>query len=155
MDHPYQTTMHLPAAYAVITEEEMTYLDGGSEIVLGQAFGYQLTLDTDQFMNFCASIVVNLGYYALSSSFSYVTGLLQSGIQNGLSIPGAIVHVWSRQETGWSKAAVVGVTGLAGVYAGMQAVSIYRSLKNLYDAIFNPMPTFNTSTAASADTAAA
>ena len=42
MDHPYQTTMQLPAAYAVITEEEMTYLEGGSEIVLGQAFGYQL-----------------------------------------------------------------------------------------------------------------
>ena len=45
MDHPYQTTMQLPAAYAVISEEEMTYLEGGSEIVLGQAFGYQLTLD--------------------------------------------------------------------------------------------------------------
>lgn len=153
MDHPNQTTMQLPAAYAVITEEEMTYLDGGAEIVLGQAFGYQLTLDTDQFMNFCASLVVNLGYYVLGSSFSYVTGLLQSGIKNGLSIPGTIVHVWSRQETGWSKAAVIGVTGLAGIYAGMQAVSIYRSLKNLYDAIFNPMPTFET--AASANTAAA
>ena len=153
MDHPYQSTMQFPAAYAVLTQEEMTYLEGGAEIVLGQAFGYQLTLDTDQFMNFCASLVVNLGYYVLGSSFSYVTGLLQSGIKNGLSIPGTIVHVWSRQETGWSKAAVIGTTGLAGIYVGMQAVSIYRSLKNLYDAIFNPMPNFET--AASANTAAA
>ena len=29
MDHLYQTTMLLPASYAVISEEEMTYLDGG------------------------------------------------------------------------------------------------------------------------------
>lgn len=28
MDHLYQTTMLLPASYAVISEEEMTYLDG-------------------------------------------------------------------------------------------------------------------------------
>ena len=35
MDHLYQTTMLLPASYAVISEEEMTYLDGGKEILLG------------------------------------------------------------------------------------------------------------------------
>ena len=29
MDHPNQNTMLLPASYAVISEEEMTYLDGG------------------------------------------------------------------------------------------------------------------------------
>ena len=79
MDHPYQTTMQLPAAYAVITEEEMTYLEGGSEIVLGQAFGYQLTLDPQQLATFCASIAVNFGYYMLSTSYNYITGLFQSG----------------------------------------------------------------------------
>ena len=38
MDHLYQTTMLLPASYAVISEEEMTYLDGGKEILLGNVF---------------------------------------------------------------------------------------------------------------------
>ena len=34
MDHPNQNTMLLPASYAVISEEEMTYLDGGQSIYL-------------------------------------------------------------------------------------------------------------------------
>ena len=42
MDHLYQTTMLLPASYAVISEEEMTYLDGGKEILLGNVFGLSL-----------------------------------------------------------------------------------------------------------------
>lgn len=37
MDHPNQNTMLLPASYAVISEEEMTYLDGGQSIYLGSA----------------------------------------------------------------------------------------------------------------------
>lgn len=28
MDHTYQSTMLMPASYAVLSEEEMTYLDG-------------------------------------------------------------------------------------------------------------------------------
>ena len=50
MDHLYQTTMLLPASYAVISEEEMTYLDGGKEILLGSVFGYDITFNTDQFV---------------------------------------------------------------------------------------------------------
>ena len=46
MDHLYQTTMLLPASYAVISEEEMTYLDGGKEILLGSVFGYDITFNT-------------------------------------------------------------------------------------------------------------
>ena len=38
MDHPNQTTMQLPAAYAVITEEEMTYLEGGATITASDAY---------------------------------------------------------------------------------------------------------------------
>ena len=53
MDHLYQTTMLLPASYAVISEEEMTYLDGGKEILLGNVFGYDITFNTDQFVIFC------------------------------------------------------------------------------------------------------
>ena len=42
MDHPNQNTMLLPASYAVISEEEMTYLDGGQSIYLGSAFNLSL-----------------------------------------------------------------------------------------------------------------
>lgn len=152
MDHPYQTSMQLPAAYAVITEEEMTYLGGGSDIVLGQAFGYRLVLDTDQFLTFCANVVGNFGYYLLGASFSYVTNIFESGAKNGLSIAGSVAHAWNRLETPGSRIGAVGLTGLAGVYVGLQAVSIFRSLRNLYDAVFNPMPNFETA-AAGADAA--
>ena len=39
MDHPNQNTMLLPASYAVISEEEMTYLDGGQSIYLASSLG--------------------------------------------------------------------------------------------------------------------
>ena len=155
MDHPYQTSMQLPAAYAVITEEEMTYLDGGSTIVLGQAFGYRLTLDTDQLMTFCTNVVANLGYYLLGASFSYITNIFESGAKNGLSIAGSVAHAWNRLETPGSRIGAIGLTGLAGVYVGVQAVSIYRSLRNVYDTIFNPMPTFDTAATGTAGAAAA
>ena len=138
MDHPYQTTMQLPAAYAVITEEEMTYLEGGSEIVLGQAFGYQLTLDPQQLATFCASIAVNFGYYMLSTSYNYITGLFQSGAKNGLSLLGTVYHTWGKLQTPWSK--------VAGTYAAMQAIAIYRNVKSLIDSIVNPMPDFSGAT---------
>ena len=143
MDHPYQTAMQLPAAYAVISQEEMTYLEGGTEISLGKAFGYELVLDTDQLQAFCANVVSNLTAYLFSASFSYVTGVLQSGLTNGLSLAGTVAHVWGKQETVWGKIATVGVTGMAGVYLGAQIYSVYQSLRNLYDAIVNPMPDFS------------
>ena len=146
MDHPYQTMMQLPAAYAVITEEEMTYLEGGSTIELGKAFGYEWTFDTDQFMTFCTNVVANFSYYLLTASFSYVTGVLQSGMQSGLSLIGSVYHAWGRLQTPWSRIAAVGMTGMAGIYAASQAVGIYRNLKALYDSIFYPMPDFSGAT---------
>ena len=52
MDHPNQNTMLLPASYAVISEEEMTYLDGGQSIYLGSAFNHDIYFNTDQFATF-------------------------------------------------------------------------------------------------------
>lgn len=72
MDHLYQTTMLLPASYAVISEEEMTYLDGGKEILLGSVFGYDITFNTDQFVIFCQSALVNALLLGGSYSLSYI-----------------------------------------------------------------------------------
>ena len=46
MDHPYENTMLLPANYAVIPEDEMTYLGGGEEIILARIGNTYLTLDS-------------------------------------------------------------------------------------------------------------
>ena len=74
MDHLYQTTMLLPASYAVISEEEMTYLDGGKEILLGSVFGYDITFNTDQFVIFCQSPQLFQKYYCQRSQQWSVPG---------------------------------------------------------------------------------
>lgn len=107
MDHLYQTTMLLPASYAVISEEEMTYLDGGKEILLGNVFGYDITFNTDQFVIFCQSALVNALLLGGSYSLSYFKNTIVSGANNGLSPAGTFYHTWDKLN-GWSKLALFG-----------------------------------------------
>lgn len=152
MDHLYQTTMLLPASYAVISEEEMTYLDGGKEILLGNVFGYNITFNTDQFVIFCQSALVNALLLGGSYSLSYFKNTIVSGANNGLSPAGTFYHTWDKMN-GWSKLALFGMGTLAGYYAYGQVVSLIRTVKNIYNDLVNPMPVFNNGQAS--DTAAA
>lgn len=152
MDHLYQTTMLLPASYAVISEEEMTYLDGGKEILLGNVFGYDITFNTDQFVIFCQIALVNALLLGGSYSLSYFKNTIVSGANNGLSPAGTFYHTWDKLN-GWSKLALFGIGTLAGYYAYGQVVSIIRSVKNIYNDLIKPMPIFNKGQAS--DTAAA
>ena len=152
MDHLYQTTMLLPASYAVISEEEMTYLDGGRVIQLGTVFGYDISFNTDQFAIFCKSAAINAFLLATSYSFSYIKNTTLSGLNNGLSASGTFYHTWDKMN-GWSKLALFGMGTLAGYYAYGQVVSLIRTVKNLYNDLVNPMPVFNNGQAS--DTAAA
>ena len=93
MDHPYENTMLLPANYAVIPEDEMTYLGGGEEIILARIGNTYLTLDTEQAAQFCMNVVVNFGYLLTNASFNYISNLYQSGKTNGLSLAGTIYHL--------------------------------------------------------------
>lgn len=109
MDHPYENTMLLPANYAVIPEDEMTYLGGGEEIILARIGNTYLTLDTEQAAQFCMNVVVNFGYLLTNASFNYISNLYQSGKTNGLSLAGTIYHTWGKLATPASKAAAIGV----------------------------------------------
>ena len=152
MDHPNQNTMLLPASYAVISEEEMTYLDGGQSIYLGSAFNHDIYFNTDQFATFCQNAAINLFVLMSNYSFRYIAGRVQSGLSNGLSLSGTFYHTWDKMN-GWSKLALFGMGTLAGYYAYGQVVSIIRTVKNLYNDLVNPMPAFNNGQAS--DTAAA
>ena len=112
MDHPNQNTMLLPASYAVISEEEMTYLDGGQSIYLGSAFNHDIYFNTDQFATFCQNAAINLFVLMTNYSFRYIAGRVQSGLSNGLSLSGTFYHTWDKMNT-WSRIASVGVAGLA------------------------------------------
>ena len=65
--------------------------------------------------------------------------IVQGGLDDGLTLDGIAVHFWNKMN-GWSKAATIGLGALGGVYLYGQAVSIVKSLRNLYDSIVNPMP---------------
>lgn len=141
MDHPNQNTMLLPASYAVISEEEMTYLDGGQSIYLGSAFNHDI-YSTPISLLHSQNAAINLFVLMTNYSFRYIAGRVQSGLSNGLSLSGTFYHTWDKMNT-WSRIASVGVAGLAGVYVYSQVMNVIRTVTSIYDQIVNPMPSFD------------
>ena len=137
MDHPYQSALQLPAAYAVLSAEEMTYLDGGSTIQLGSIFGYELSFNTDKFVIFCKSAAINAFVLASSYSFSYIKNTVVGGYNNGLSPAGTFYHTWDKMS-GWSKVAAFGVATMAGYYAYGQVVSYINMAKDFIQQVIKP-----------------
>ena len=134
MDHPNQNTMLLPASYAVISEEEMTYLDGGQSIYLGSAFNHDIYFNTDQFATFCQNAAINLFVLMTNYSFRYIAGRVQSGLSNGLSLSGTFYHTWDKMN-GWSKLALFGMGCRSGrclcLFAGHERHSYrYKHLRS-------------------------
>ena len=127
MDHTYQRPLQLPAGYSVLSAEEMTYTEGGA---------LSINITPEQVMAFGINATVNLlglmGRYAFQTAVSS----MQNALCDGLTVGDAIGHYWGKLNT-WSKVATVGMAGLGGYYAYIQARSIYLSLKNLVGAIKN------------------
>ena len=123
MDHTSQSAMLMPASYAVLSEEEMTYLDGGAD--------YSFNIG-DYTVTFHPEV---LGAYAMN----LVVNTFKEGLMDGLTVGGVIKHNWNRMNN-WSRAATVGMSVLGGYYVYVQAVGIYKSLKNLFGAIVTPSP---------------
>ena len=113
MDHTYQRPLQLPAGYAVLSAEEMTYTEGGA---------LSINITPQQVMAFGMTVTVNLlgmmGRYAFQGA---VSGM-QNALNDGLDVGDAVGHYW-------------GLAGLGGYYAYIQARSIYLSVKNLVTAI--------------------
>ncbi|MCI5573127.1 MAG: hypothetical protein MR373_05550 [Faecalibacterium prausnitzii] len=145
MDHKYQSTMLLPASYAVLSEEEMTYVDGGA---------FKINITPQQVGNIALNITVNALMLLGKGVFEQGLNIVQGGLDDGLTLDGIAVHFWNKMN-GWSKAATIGLGALGGVYLYGQAVSIVKSLRNLYDSIVNPMPDMPVPGAQSTQAAAA
>ena len=145
MDHTYQSTMLLPASYAVLSEEEMTYIDGGA---------FSINVTPQQVAGIAMNIAVNALMMLGRGAYEQAATLIQTGLDDGLTLDGIAVHFWNRMN-GWSKAATIGLGALGGVYVYSQVVSIVKSVKNLYDSIVNPMPDMPVPGAQTAETAAA
>ena len=138
MDHTYQSTMLMPASYAVLTEEEMTYLDGGADYSFNVG-KYTVTFHPEVLVTYAMNVVVNGVYMLSQGSFQYFINTFKEGLSDGLSLTGVVKHNWNRMNN-WSRAATVGMSVLGGYYVYVQAVGIYKSLKNLFGAIVTPSP---------------
>lgn len=124
MEYTSSTSLHFPAAYAPISEDEMIYIEGGADVISPQQFTYNLV----------TNLIRLMGQAAFTGA---VTGLINMH-NDGLTVGGSIKHYWGRQGT-IGKAATVLFTGFAGyavyVYAIQlfnNALSIYTDVKNNY-----------------------
>lgn len=122
MELTYQNTMMMPAAYTAISEEEMTYIDGGLSLNI-------TAVDVALFgLNFTVNFARMMGQAALSMA---VGGLIAMH-EDGMTLSQSVSYYWDGQ-TKAGKAATVVVGGLAGWYAYTKAMQVYNTVKTMYN----------------------
>ena len=117
MEYTSSTSLHFPAAYAPISEDEMIYIEGGADVISAQQFKYNLV----------ANLIRLMGQAAFSGA---VTGLINMR-NDGLTVGGSIKHYWGRQGT-IGKAATVLFTGFAGYAVYVYAVQLVNTALGIY-----------------------
>ena len=124
MEYNHQRVLQLPSAYAVLSEEEMTYTDGG-------AFSFNIT--QEQVIVFAANVVVNTLYIMGQGAFEYFYSTFTNGYNDGLSVAGTISHQLGKMNT-WSKVAACGLVVLGGYYVYSQVSGIVQSVMEIVNA---------------------
>lgn len=144
MDHTYQNPLQMPACYAVLSEEEMTYEGGGFSIEITQ----------EQAIQFAANVLVNTIAVLGRASFNYVTNTMKNGLADGLSVVGVVDHFWNRLNP-WSKAITVGMVGIGTYYFGVQVYGMVRNVMSLVGSIKDAIDSANAEQQAAAQPALA
>ena len=143
MEFTTQTTLQFPAAYAPISEEEMTYIEGGANIT-PQQFVYNLVTNSIRL----------LGQAAFQAAF---TCFVQSR-SDGLTTGGAIRHYWNNQNT-VGKVATFVFGGFAGYAMYVYAVQLINTAlymyKDMKDSYFSDSTTQDSSASTTTDPTAA
>lgn len=124
MEYNHQRMLQLPSAYAVLSDEEMTYTEGGA---------FSINITPEQVTTFAVNLTVNTFLLVGSLALEYFSDTVQNGYNDGLSISGIFSHQWNRMNT-WSKVAACGLAAVGGYYAYIQVVGIVRSVKELVGA---------------------
>lgn len=130
MELTYQSQMLMPASYTVLSEEEMTYIEGGA-ITVSDATAAVLNFA----INFAVNTIKTLGQGAFNAAWNGMKEMHD----DGLSITGSVKHYWGRQ-TPSGKAGTVVVGSFAAFYVYAQtmqiintAVAIYQDIKAIYE----------------------
>ena len=140
MEYTSSTSLHFPAAYAPISEDEMIYIEGGADVISPQQFTYNLV----------TNLIRLMGQAAFSGA---VAGLINMR-NDGLTTGGAIAHYWNRQNT-MGKVATVVFTGFAGYAVYIYCVSLVNNVLNLYTSAKNSITGADQTTTTDTTTAAA
>lgn len=140
MEYTSSTSLHFPAAYAPISEDEMIYIEGGADVISPQQFTYNLV----------TNLIRLMGQAAFSGA---VTGLINMR-NDGLTVGGSIKHYWGRQGT-IGKAATVLFTGFAGYAVYVYAVQLFNNALSIYTDVKNNYYNDGSSTGTTTDPTAA
>ena len=138
MEFTYQSTMQLPASYAVLSEDEMVYTVGGA---------FELNIDRAAVAQFVTNVISNsirlAGQYTFQMAFDGLTNMRN----DGLTIPGAVHHYWSNQTT--VGAACVGYAVYIQVVTLFNTfLSIYNDMRDIYNGTNTQTETATTANAA-------
>lgn len=134
--------MQLPASYAVLSEDEMVYIEGGA---------FELNITKEQVINFSTNVVVNsirlLGQAAVGAA---IAGMI-SMHNDGLTVEGSLRHYWDGQSN-LGKAMTFVAAGFAGVYAYLSVARFFNTVLSIYQDARN---SYNETTTNAATSAAA
>lgn len=147
MELTCQYPIQFPAAYAVLDEEEMVYIEGGAYSFNVGDYMVTVPFSPEQVATFCTNVVVNYIRLLGQAAFSRTVNGLAAAHADGLSIKGAVQYFWKNQGT-FGRVSTFVFAGFAGYYLYVYALnlyatasSIYNDLKNAYDQTMNPQLT--------------
>ena len=115
MELTYQSPM-MPAAYAVISADEMTYIDGGAL----QIGSYLIEFHPENLLAAAVNFTVNFAQLMGKAALTAAVGGLLLMHEDGLTL----------SQSG--KVGTVVVGGLAGWYGVLKGIQIYNTAKSLY-----------------------
>lgn len=145
MEFTQQGLMQLPASYAVLSEDEMIYIEGGA---------LEFNISQQDIANFAANVGINLILMFGRTAFANTVAGIQDMRNDGLTTMGAIEHYWGRQ-TPAGKTMTFVFAGFAGFYLYVQAMGIINSFLSVYSEMKNAYDSADAQNAAAAGTLAA
>ena len=111
MELTYQSPM-MPAAYAVISADEMTYIDGGAL----QIGSYLIEFHPENLLTAAVNFTVNFAQLMGKAALTAAVGGLLLMHEDGLTLSQSVSYYWDGQNKA-GKAATVAVGALAGKLA--------------------------------------
>lgn len=130
MELTYQNQMLMPASYTVLSEEEMTYIEGGA-ITVSNATAAVLNFA----INFAVNTIKTLGQGAFNAAWNGMKEMHD----DGMGLTTSVRYFWDGQNTRGKVSAVV-MGSFAGFYAYLWArqtintvVSVYKDIKAIYE----------------------